>query len=128
MSKYRPFVSYLPVRLLLRRTRRLKTVSRPQRNLTLYNVTEKSAGLYFCSATNENVRMDVPTVLVVTGVVPSFRGADSYLAFPTLLNTYLELNVEVHFKPESADGTRNSSTIFVRLLSFSYFFYRRKVC
>jgi len=51
------------------------------------------------------VRMDIPTVLVVTGIVPSFRGTDSYLAFPTLLNTYLELNIEVHFKPEMNDGT-----------------------
>jgi len=49
--------------------------------------------------------MDIPTVLVVTGIVPSFRGTDSYLAFPTLLNTYLELNIEVHFKPEMNDGT-----------------------
>jgi len=51
------------------------------------------------------VRIDIPTVLVVTGIVPSFRGTDSYLAFPTLLNTYLELNIEVHFKPEMNDGT-----------------------
>jgi hypothetical protein len=75
-----------------------------RRNLTLYNVTEKSAGLYLCTASNEIVRMDIPTVLVVTGIVPSFRGTDSYLAFPTLLNTYLELNIEVHFKPEMNDG------------------------
>ncbi|XP_029344965.1 basement membrane-specific heparan sulfate proteoglycan core protein isoform X9 [Acyrthosiphon pisum] len=75
-----------------------------RRNLTLYNVTEKSAGLYFCTASNEMVRIDIPTVLVVTGIVPSFRGTDSYLAFPTLLNTYLELNIEVHFKPEMNDG------------------------
>ncbi|XP_050052982.1 basement membrane-specific heparan sulfate proteoglycan core protein-like isoform X1 [Aphis gossypii] len=75
-----------------------------RRNLTLYNVTEKSAGLYLCTASNEMVRIDIPTVLVVTGIVPSFRGTDSYLAFPTLLNTYLELNIEVHFKPEMNDG------------------------
>lgn len=50
------------------------------------------------------MRMDIPTVLVVTGIVPSFRGVDSYLAFPTLLNTYLELKIEVHFKPETGDG------------------------
>lgn len=76
-----------------------------QRNLTLYNVTEKSSGLYLCTAKNEMVRIDVPSVLVVTGIVPSFRGTDSYLAFPTLLNTYLEFNIEVHFKPEMDDGT-----------------------
>lgn len=50
------------------------------------------------------VRMDIPTVLVVTGVVPSFRGTDSYLAFPTLVSTYLELNIEIHFKPEMGNG------------------------
>lgn len=76
-----------------------------QRNLTLFNVTEKSAGLYLCTASNDMTRIDIPTVLAVTGIVPSFRGTDSYLAFPTLLNTYLALNVEVHFKPEMADGT-----------------------
>ncbi|XP_050533162.1 basement membrane-specific heparan sulfate proteoglycan core protein-like isoform X14 [Daktulosphaira vitifoliae] len=75
-----------------------------KRNLTMYNVTEKSAGLYLCTASNDNVRIDVPVVLVVTGIVPAFRGSDSYLAFPTLLNTYLEFNLEVHFKPEQGDG------------------------
>lgn len=68
------------------------------------------------------VRIDIPTVLVVTGIVPSFRGTDSYLAFPTLLNTYLELNIEVHFKPEMNDGTlslRYNNNILIR-----YFIYR----
>jgi len=65
------------------------------------------------------VRIDIPTVLVVTGIVPSFRGTDSYLAFPTLLNTYLELNIEVHFKPEMNDGTlslRYNNSIYIYIL------------
>lgn len=76
-----------------------------QKNLTLYNITEKNAGLYLCTASNELVRTDIPTVLVVTGIVPSFRGSDSYLAFPALPNAYLTLSIEVHFKPETGDGT-----------------------
>jgi len=69
------------------------------------------------------VRMDIPTVLVVTGIVPSFRGTNSYLAFPTLLNTYLELNIEVHFKPEMNDGTLllsyNSNITFILFIGFN---------
>lgn len=57
-----------------------------------------------CTASNDMVRIDIPTVLVVTGIVPSFRGTDSYLAFPTLVNAYLELNIEIHFKPEMDNG------------------------
>ncbi|XP_025416415.1 basement membrane-specific heparan sulfate proteoglycan core protein isoform X4 [Sipha flava] len=75
-----------------------------RRNLTLYNITEKSAGLYLCTASNEMMRIDIPTVLAVTGIVPSFSGTNSYLAFPTLLNTYLEFKIEIHFKPEMGDG------------------------
>jgi len=67
------------------------------------------------------VRMDIPTVLVVTGIVPSFRGTNSYLAFPTLLNTYLELNIEVHFKPEMNDGTLLSSYIIIICPFVTYF-------
>jgi hypothetical protein len=51
------------------------------------------------------MRIDIPTVLAVTGIVPSFSGTNSYLAFPTLLNTYLEFKIEIHFKPEMGDGT-----------------------
>lgn len=43
---------------------------------------------------------------MVTGIVPSFRGTDSYLAFPNL-NPYLAFNIEIRFKPEMADGTYN---------------------
>jgi len=73
------------------------------------------------------VRIDIPTVLVVTGIVPSFRGTDSYLAFPTLLNTYLELNIEVHFKPEMNDGTSllryNKNIPIILFMSFKFHDY-----
>jgi hypothetical protein len=49
--------------------------------------------------------MDIPTVLVVTGVVPYFAQAPtSFMALPTLPDAYLQFNIEVSFKPESADG------------------------
>ena len=49
--------------------------------------------------------MDIPTVLVVTGVVPYFAQAPlSYMQMPTLPNAYMEFDIEVSFKPESPDG------------------------
>jgi hypothetical protein len=49
--------------------------------------------------------MDIPTVLVVTGVVPYFAQAPtSFMALPTLPDAYLQFNIEVSFKPESSDG------------------------
>lgn len=61
------------------------------------------------------MRIDIPTVIVVTGIIPSFRGTDSYLAFPTLVNYYLELNIEVHFKPETGNGI-----IFLNIKTFKF--------
>jgi hypothetical protein len=49
--------------------------------------------------------MDIPTVLVVTGVMPYFvKAPSSYTVLPTLPDAYLQFNIEVSFKPESADG------------------------
>ena len=73
--------------------------------LTIQDVRAEDAGTYVCTASNRNVRMDIPTILVVTGVVPYFAQAPtSYMALPTLPDAYLQFNINVSFKPESDEG------------------------
>lgn len=76
------------------------------------DVKAQDAGFYTCSAQNDEVKMDIRTVLVVTGVVPYFAQApNSFMALPTLLEAYLNFNISISFKPERSDGT------FVLLIS-----------
>lgn len=63
------------------------------------------AGTYICTATNGVESSEVPTVLVVTGVVPNFNQApQSWISLPPLPESYLKFNIEVSFKPEREDG------------------------
>lgn len=83
-----------------------------QAMLTIPDVQAVDAGTYVCTARNRNVKMDIPTVLVVTGVVPYFAQAPtSFMALPTLPDAYLQFNIEVSFKPESSDG-KNTTLVF----------------
>lgn len=76
-----------------------------QNKLKLTNVKAEDAGTYICVGNNGESRVEVPTVLVVTGVVPNFSQApESYIAFPPLPDSYLKFNIEISFKPESYDG------------------------
>ncbi|XP_018343803.1 PREDICTED: basement membrane-specific heparan sulfate proteoglycan core protein isoform X2 [Trachymyrmex septentrionalis] len=76
-----------------------------ENKLKLTNVKAEDAGTYICSGNNEESRVEIPTVLVVTGVVPNFSQApESYIAFPPLPDSYLKFNIEISFKPESYDG------------------------
>ncbi|XP_011640582.1 basement membrane-specific heparan sulfate proteoglycan core protein isoform X5 [Pogonomyrmex barbatus] len=76
-----------------------------ENKLKLTNVKAEDAGTYICVGTNDEARVEVPTVLVVTGVVPNFSQApESYIAFPPLPDSYLKFNIEISFKPESYDG------------------------
>ncbi|XP_018405456.1 PREDICTED: basement membrane-specific heparan sulfate proteoglycan core protein-like [Cyphomyrmex costatus] len=76
-----------------------------ENKLKLTNVKAEDAGTYICSGNNGESRVEVPTVLVVTGVVPNFSQApESYIAFPPLPDSYLKFNIEISFKPESYDG------------------------
>lgn len=73
--------------------------------LKLTSVKAEDAGTYICMASNGQDNIEVPTVLVVTGVVPNFSQApESYIALPPLPDSYLKFNIEVSFKPESPDG------------------------
>lgn len=76
-----------------------------QNKLKLTNVKAEDAGTYICVGYNGQARIEVPTVLVVTGVVPNFSQApESYIAFPPLPDSYLKFNLEISFKPENYDG------------------------
>ncbi|XP_076230657.1 terribly reduced optic lobes isoform X13 [Nomia melanderi] len=72
-------------------------------NLTKVKVDD--AGTYICTANNDQESIEIPTVLVVTGVVPYFSQApESFIALPPLPDSYLKFNIEISFKPESYDG------------------------
>ncbi|KAK2578017.1 hypothetical protein KPH14_008439 [Odynerus spinipes] len=76
-----------------------------QNKLKLTNVKAEDAGTYICLANNDQVNIEVPTVLVVTGVIPNFSQApESYIALPPLPDSYLRFNIEISFKPEHYDG------------------------
>lgn len=65
----------------------------------------EDAGTYVCTVTNNLENIEIPTVLVVTGVVPYFSQApESFIALPPLPDSYLKFNIEISFKPESYDG------------------------
>ncbi|XP_076631096.1 terribly reduced optic lobes isoform X1 [Colletes latitarsis] len=73
--------------------------------LNLTNVKAEDAGTYICTVNNDLESIEIPTVLVVTGVVPYFSQApESFIALPPLPDSYLKFNIEVSFKPESYDG------------------------
>ncbi|XP_019884797.1 basement membrane-specific heparan sulfate proteoglycan core protein isoform X13 [Camponotus floridanus] len=76
-----------------------------ENKLKLTNVKAEDAGTYICVGYSGPARVEVPTVLVVTGVVPNFSQApESYIAFPPLPDSYLKFSIEISFKPESYDG------------------------
>ncbi|XP_023290722.1 basement membrane-specific heparan sulfate proteoglycan core protein [Orussus abietinus] len=71
----------------------------------LKNVKAEDAGTYICTANSDQTSVEVPTMLVVTGVVPNFTQApQSYIALPPLPDAYLKFTIEVSFKPERYDG------------------------
>jgi len=73
--------------------------------LTIPEVRAEDAGTYTCTARNSEESTEIPTILVVTGVVPYFAQAPiSYMQMPTLPDAYQQFDIEVSFKPESPDG------------------------
>ncbi|XP_043797108.1 basement membrane-specific heparan sulfate proteoglycan core protein-like isoform X11 [Apis laboriosa] len=73
--------------------------------LKLINVKAEDAGTYICSVNNNHENIEIPTVLVVTGVVPYFSQAPrSFIALSPLRDSYLKFNIEISFKPQNYDG------------------------
>lgn len=63
------------------------------------------AGTYSCSASSGITNIEVPIILVVTGIVPYFTQApNSYITLPTLGDSYLQLSFEISIKPENENG------------------------
>ncbi|KAF2367998.1 Laminin G domain [Trinorchestia longiramus] len=71
--------------------------------LEIPGVHAEDAGTYLCTARNDVRSVDLPIMLIVTGVIPRFIG-NSYLGMPTLKDSYLRYDIELSFKPESPDG------------------------
>ena len=79
-----------------------------QSKLTIPEVRAEDAGTYICTARNNIETTEIPTILVVTGVVPYFTQAPiSYMQMPTLPDAYQQFDIEISFKPESPDGNWN---------------------
>ncbi|KAK7791103.1 hypothetical protein R5R35_012915 [Gryllus longicercus] len=73
--------------------------------LHLRDVSARDAGTYVCSARNDLRQLDIPTVLVVTGIIPHFtQTPNSYMSLPTLANAYTTFSITVSFKPEQPNG------------------------
>lgn len=63
------------------------------------------AGTYTCSATSGSRKIDVPIILVVTGIVPYFTQApNSYITLQALGDAYMQFSFEISFKPETDNG------------------------
>ncbi|XP_071516712.1 basement membrane-specific heparan sulfate proteoglycan core protein-like isoform X3 [Panulirus ornatus] len=71
--------------------------------LDIPEVHIQDAGLYVCTGSNQERSIDLPTLLVVSGVVPRFRES-SYLSLATLPRAFVTFVVEISFKPESPEG------------------------
>lgn len=76
-----------------------------QKSIRLNAITSLDAGTYICTASNNIRTVNVPTILVVTNIVPYFNQApNSYASLPTLPDAYYQFNFEISIKPVSPDG------------------------
>lgn len=76
-----------------------------QRTIQLNDLSSSDAGAYMCSAKDLYRSVEVPVILVITGIVPYFSQAPvSYIALPTLMDPYIQFSFEISFKPEREDG------------------------
>eukprot|EP00094_Tigriopus_californicus_P007839 TCALIF_07549-PA protein Name:"Similar to HSPG2 Basement membrane-specific heparan sulfate proteoglycan core protein (Homo sapiens)" AED:0.37 eAED:0.38 QI:0/0.3/0.22/0.87/0.7/0.67/31/0/1988 len=74
-------------------------------SLTIPRVSSDDAGIYICKANNSEHDIEQSVALVVTQVLPHFSQAPlSYMELPTLPDAYLNLDLEISFKPELANG------------------------
>lgn len=82
----------------------------PDQNITtdtlrLTDVQASDSGTYVCTARYNGQRVDIPTILVVTGAIPFFpQSPKSFMSFNKLEKAYARYNFEVTFKPDQPDG------------------------
>ncbi|XP_072390117.1 basement membrane-specific heparan sulfate proteoglycan core protein isoform X26 [Diabrotica undecimpunctata] len=75
------------------------------KSIQLNDVDGSDAGAYMCTASNGEKSIDIPVILVVTGIVPYFTQApNSYITVPTLSDSYMQFNFEISFKPQQDTG------------------------
>ncbi|XP_077509169.1 basement membrane-specific heparan sulfate proteoglycan core protein-like isoform X48 [Amblyomma americanum] len=73
--------------------------------LVVPDVRASDAGTYICTAKTDRTTLEVPTILVVTGLLPRFTQAPlSYMKLPTIVNAYMGFDVQITFKPEKDNG------------------------
>ena len=79
-----------------------------QSALTISAVKASDGGIYICKANNSETEVEKATALIVTQVLPYFVQAPrSYMEIETLTDAYLQLDIEISFKPELANGKHN---------------------
>ncbi|XP_050308675.1 basement membrane-specific heparan sulfate proteoglycan core protein isoform X33 [Anthonomus grandis grandis] len=76
------------------------------KTIQLNSVGSIDAGTYICQATSSKGRtLEIPIVLVVTGIIPYFTQApNSFISLPTLTDAYLQFSFEISFRPETDYG------------------------
>ncbi|XP_076269824.1 terribly reduced optic lobes isoform X47 [Rhynchophorus ferrugineus] len=63
------------------------------------------AGTYVCRASNSQKSLDIPIILIVTGIIPHFTQApNSYITLSTLPEAYFQFNFEITFRSENDNG------------------------
>lgn len=73
--------------------------------LTIQKIQAEDAGTYICTAKSPIATLEIPTIIVVTGVIPLFTQAPiSYMKLDTMHEAYTNFEFEISFKPESFDG------------------------
>ncbi|KAK3867232.1 hypothetical protein Pcinc_027289 [Petrolisthes cinctipes] len=81
----------------------LKSVNQ-DRMLNVPDLGVEDAGLYICTGQNNERSVELHTMLIVTDVIPRFDES-SYISLATLPRVvYLNLEIEVSFKPDSPNG------------------------
>ncbi|KAM8864755.1 basement membrane-specific heparan sulfate proteoglycan core protein isoform 4-T4 [Spinachia spinachia] len=74
--------------------------------LTVPGVTPDDSGIYVCTASNKQGKVEAFTTLQVhERVMPYFAQEPlSYLTLPTIKNAYKAFSIKINFKPDNVDG------------------------
>ncbi|KAK7602792.1 hypothetical protein V9T40_006766, partial [Parthenolecanium corni] len=85
------------------REKSLRRIVHNTRNLTITNLNANHSGLYFCNVASSSYSVQIPQVLIVDNVIPSFDGS-SYISLPPLTQAMHHFDIEINFKPTSYEG------------------------